>query len=282
MKHSLKITIILVIMFFLAHMIGLYIVHSYVGKAFPFNVEKPKLEKETAYIPIIITMFIATMLALLLIRLRAFNLWKLWFFLAVTFCLTISFGAFIGQFGLILALLFAYFKVFRQNVYLHNIGELFLYGGLIAFFAEAFSILSAYILLVAISIYDWYAVNKSKHMIKMAKFQSDAKVFAGLFVPYKVQKGETKLITGKPVGKKVSKDTGTNAILGGGDIGFTLLMSAAVMLEFNSVAKAIIVSLFSTLSLAFLFYIAEKNKFYPAMPFLTAGVTIGMIVMSFI
>ena len=282
MKHSLKITIILVIMFFLAHMIGLYVVHSYVGKAFPFNVEKPKLEKETAYIPIIITMFIATMLALLLIRLRAFNLWKLWFFLAVTFCLTISFGAFIGQFGLILALFFAYFKVFRQNVYLHNIGELFLYGGLIAFFAESFSILSAYILLVAISIYDWYAVNKSKHMIKMAKFQSDAKVFAGLFVPYKVQKGETKLITGKPVGKKVSKDTGTNAILGGGDIGFTLLMSAAVMLEFNSVAKAIIVSLFSTLSLAFLFYIAEKNKFYPAMPFLTAGVTIGMIVMSFI
>lgn len=282
MKHTVKITTILIVMFFISHLIGLYVVNSYLGVGLPFNIEKPKLEKETAYFPIMITLFIATLLALLLIRLKAFSLWKVWFFLAIVFCLTVSFGAFIGNYGIILAFIFAYFKVFRQNFYLHNIGELFLYGGLVAFFAESFSLISAYILLVAISIYDWYAVNKSKHMVKMAEFQAKAKVFAGLFVPYQIKKGESKIITGfESTEKKGTKIPSTNAILGGGDIGFTLLFSAAVLQEFG-MKDAIIVSIFTTIALAYLFMYAEKNKYYPAMPFLTAGATIGMIVMRFI
>ena len=53
-----------------------------------------------------------------------------------------------------------------------------------AIFAPVFSVLSVSILLVLISIYDAYAVWKSKHMITLAKSQAKANVFAGLMIPY--------------------------------------------------------------------------------------------------
>ena len=40
---------------------------------------------------------------------------------------------------------------------------------------------------------------------------------------------------------------------------------------------AVIISLFATIALLFLFILAKKKKFYPAMPFLTIGLYLGMI-----
>ena len=39
------------------------------------------------------------------------------------------------------------------------------------------------LLLALISVYDVIAVFKSKHMVSMANFQTESKVFAGLAVP---------------------------------------------------------------------------------------------------
>jgi len=41
---------------------------------------------------------------------------------------------------------------------------------------------------------------------------------------------------------------------------------------------ALIIALGSTLALAFLFYISEKGKFYPAMPFITSGALIALLI----
>jgi hypothetical protein len=84
----------------------------------------------------------------------------------------------------------------------------------------------------------------------------------------------TKLVPGKGRVK--------NAILGGGDIGFPLLFAGAVMkglmLE-NTVwigfLKTLLIPLFTVCALYFLFIKGEDNKFYPAMPFLSAGCFIG-------
>ena len=73
--------------------------------------------------------------------------------------------------------------------------------------------------------YDAYSVWKSKHMIKMAKFQAKSKVFAGLLVPYKKNREESKL----PKKGKVSFKGVKTAILGGGDVAFPLLFIGAVM-----------------------------------------------------
>jgi len=40
---------------------------------------------------------------------------------------------------------------------------------------------------------------------------------------------------------------------------------------------ALLVVAGATLGLSYLFFFSEKQKFYPAMPFITAGIFIGMI-----
>ena len=99
------------------------------------------------------------------------------------------------------------------------------------------------------------AVWKTKHMISFAKFQTKLKIFAGLIIPY--QKNRM-------------------AILGGGDVGFPILFTAVAYKFIGS--KALFIPIFSSLSLFFLLYKGKKKKFYPAMPFLTIGCFIGLII----
>jgi presenilin-like A22 family membrane protease len=76
------------------------------------------------------------------------------------------------------------------------------------------------------------------------------------------------------------------AILGGGDIVFPLIFTGAVMngLILNGLTKsaafmqASIIILTTTIALALLFIYAKKGKFYPAMPFVTAGCLVGWVI----
>ena len=275
MKHTIKVTSIVLLMFLLAQLIGLVIVKQYLPReTLPFNIEKPQLEEQTSFIPLFITIIIATLLALILIRFSAMRLWKLWFFLSVLFTLVIAFAAFIPQaIALILALILALWKVLRPNIYIHNLTELFIYGGLAAIFVPVLSIFSVSILMILIAIYDMIAVWKTKHMIKLAKFQASSKTFAGLLMPYSLKKPKSK----KGVSKKIIVPVRT-AILGGGDIGFPLLFAGVILKISNSFLNAFIISIFAALALMFLFIIAEKKKFYPAMPFIAVGCFIGYLV----
>ena len=127
-----------------------------------------------------------------------------------------------------------------------------------------------------------YAVWHSGFMQKMAKFQmNEVKVFAGFFIPYlsKRQKKEIRLLKQKykkkiPKKYKNKKIKVSLAILGGGDVVFPIIFTGVVFQVFGLLA--LIIPLFSTLSLLFLFVVAKKGKFYPAMPFITAGCIIGL------
>lgn len=262
MKHTLTVTILLTAIFFIIHIIGLLIVNHYLAIELPFGIERPDIEPETSYLPIIIAILIATGIVLLIVKFGAMKLWKLWFFLVLAYVLMIAFSSVLNQIiALILAVGLAAFRIFRPGVIIHNFTELFLYGGLAAIFAPLFTVVSIIILLGAISIYDMIAVWKTKHMTTLAKFTAKSKAFAGLMIPYK---------KGKELG-----------LLGGGDIGFTLLFSG-VILKFFSFTDAIIVSAITTLALLLLFALAKKDKFYPAMPFLTAGCLLGYLVITLI
>ena len=276
MKHNLTIIILIALMFLASHLVGLVIINNYLPKKLatgevvetklPYNIERPPLEEKTSYIPIFITILFATILALVLIKFKALLLWKIWFFISITLTLGIALSAFINQiYALIFAIILALVKLFKPQVIINNLIEIFVYGGLAAIFVPLFNITSIIILLFLISFYDAYAVFKSKHMIKLAKFQTKAKIFTGISLPYKAGKG-----------KRV-----TTAILGGGDIGFTLFFSGVILKEFNIVA-AIITSFIITLSLIVIFILGKKGKFYPAMPILSLGCLIGYLVVKFL
>lgn len=300
MKHTWNITLLLIAMFFAAQIAGLGIITSYLDipktietgttsfSSLPFEMDRPQVEESFSYIYITIAVIAGTLLLLLLIKFRGVRLWKLWFFFAVMTTITISLSSFLPQItALSIAVLIALWKIYRPNIYIHNISEILIYGGLAAIFVPIMNIFSALMLLLIISAYDVYAVWKSKHMISMAKFQTENKLFSGIYVPYDKKGGivpikdAKKLTAGKSSEK--SKKAVSTAILGGGDIGFTLIFAGVVLKELINkglpiiiaFSEASIVASATTIALSILFFKSEKGKFYPAMPFLTIGCLVG-------
>jgi len=318
MKHTFQVTALLIMIFVFTQIVGLYTVNRYleVGKDVNGTVVVsygnttmgepayvPEQDRSYTFIIITISILIMTAILLLLIKFQLGNLWKYGFFLAVLFSLAVAFGVYINKYIAIgAALVLAYFKVFKPNPLTHNIVEIFLYAGIAILVLPLLNIYSAIGLLIVVSLYDMYAVWKSKHMITLAKFQADNKAFAGLSIPYfraeKEEKKGMKVVSVKKA-KNVKINTGTvktemkpkTAILGGGDIGFTLIFASVVMemlIKSEGIAKipaffySLIIVAFVTIALALLFMFSKKDKFYPAMPFLSAGCLVGFLAIMLI
>jgi len=284
MKHSVKITIILLIFFLVAQFLGLLILNQYIdveksaetGKTefmeLPI-VERPEFDERTSFVPVILAILIGTFLMLFLLKRKIRWLWKSWFLVAIIITLTISFNAFIPVvWAGVLAIILGAWRIFKPGLLVQNGTELFIYGGLASIFVPLFNLLSISILLVIIALYDAYAVWKSKHMIALAKEQMDAKVFAGLLIPYKVSKGSILKKKVKGLTKKVKVRI---AMLGGGDVGFPLIFAGVVLKELG-LWQSLIIPFFAMAGLAFLLWRAEAKKFYPAMPFIGAGCFVGL------
>ena len=308
MKHDLKITLILVLFFILAQLIGIALVNIDISEVKVVEGVRTVVHQETSLGPrpevtgmgafayVAIGLLIGTLLVLLIIRMRKINLWKAWFFVAVFIAISLALGVILNNYiALIIALVLAILKVTKPNIFVHNLTELLMYAGIAVFLVPLLNILWAAILLIIISLYDIYAVVKSKHMIRMAKFQAKSKVFAGLFIPYtpkkqvisaevgKVIESAKSLKTTKASKKRIEKK---NAILGGGDIAFPLIFTGVVMeslvvqglTKISALYQSLIITLTTTIALALLFFFAKKDKFYPAMPFITAGCFLGYII----
>ena len=299
MKHTFKVTLLLALIFFVAQIVGLAVTKEYisteeyidpetkavvkqiVSEDLPYNLERPKIEESTSYIWITVAIIIGTLLLLLIIRFKKINLWKLWFFFAVFFTMAIAFAPFIGQIiAALLAFIFALMKIYRPTAILNNFTEIFIYGGLAAIFVPVINLFAAFALLFLISIYDIIAVRHTKHMVKLAKFQARSNIFAGLLVPY----GKGKGIAAEGKGIIKDKEKGRIAVLGGGDIGFPLLFAGAVMKELMlanpepiGFLKTLIIPVFVTFALIYLLITGEKDRFYPAMPYLTVGCVLGYL-----
>jgi len=290
MKHNAKITAILLIMFFVTQLIGLFVIYRYMPKdvALPYGFEPPEMSPGFSLINIFVAMVVAIVLIFALMRIRAELFLRLWFFVVIVIAISITFSSVVmGLFPysnyivILAALPLAFFKIFRRNLLVHNITELLVYPGLASVFVPILNLWSIIVLLLLISAYDIYAVWHSGFMQKMVKFQiNNLKIFAGFFIPYlgKRQREELKKIKNQKFSKLKQKKIKVNlAILGGGDVVFPIITSGVVFTALGFV-PALIVSIFATLSLLVLFVFAKKGKFYPAMPFLTAGLFVGMIV----
>lgn len=255
MKHPTLVTLLLLLLFCLTQIFGIFLLDHYLKEDLPYNIERPNINQEQPFVStavIIAFILIATILILVLAKFRLGFLWKIWFGLAILLTLSVSFSAFIPTlYAFILAIIATILKLFWKNYYYHNITEILVYSAIGALFAPALSILIVVLLLIGISIYDFIAVNKTKHMITLAKFQTKQKLFAGFTIPYKKEL----------------------AILGGGDVVFPLLFAGVLYPLYG--LKVFIISIGALIGLGVLFYLAKKKTYYPAMPFVTAGCLIG-------
>ncbi len=292
MKHSVKVTLILLLLFLMAQFIGLGVVYSYIDteqtaatgetvfEELPIG-ERPPVEERTSYLPILLAIIIGTIVMLLLAKYKLQKFWKVWFVFAVVIALTVAFGAFLPAIiAFIIGLVLGAWKIFRPHLYIHTFTELFIYGGLAAIFVPLLNLWSVSVLLVLIAIYDMYAVWKSGHMVKLAKSQTKQGVFAGLLVPYKLPQKPSKKTVKKTAAKVVAKSKKVpqkirTAILGGGDIGFPLIFAGVILKEIG-LWQSLIIPFFALAGLALLLWKAEKKKFYPAMPFIGLGCFVGL------
>jgi presenilin-like A22 family membrane protease len=299
MKHTMRITMLLVVMFFFSQLIGLAILSNTIHvQATPSGEQeilyeetivgpRPETEGFGSFLLLMIAVGIGTGLILVIMMLKYSNIiWKLLFLYAVFITIAIALGVFIApEAAFIIALGLAILKVFRPHPITHNVTEVFMYAGIAVLLVPIFNLLWIIILLLAISAYDFIAVFKVKHMIKMAKFQTQSRVFAGLSFEYTRNKKIKKTASKINVKSSDGHTERVNAILGGGDMAFPLLFAGVAMQFFVlsgsslqlAFLKTIIISLVTTISLFVLFLKSEKGKFYPAMPVLTAGSLIGLV-----
>ncbi len=299
-------------MFVVTQFIGLYVVNYYSpvrvsqgnvvnvsAPDLPFGLQSPELKENSdfnyAFFSILLAFVIAISLMLFLTKLNAEFFLKLWFFLVIVISLGIVFNilalilfnnfANSSLWGLqlswiiaiLISLPLAYIKIYKRNFLVHNATELLVYPGIATIFVPILNIYTISFLLILISIYDAWAVWHSGIMQKMAKYQiNKLNVFSGFFIPYASKKVKLQMQKMKKseIGNK--KFRFNIAILGGGDVVFPII-TAGVMLKTFGLMPAIFVICGATIGLTYLFFFAEKKKFYPAMPFITAGIFAGMI-----
>ncbi len=296
MKHDIKITLILVFIFLLSQIIGLFFVANdinqinYIGDELVVEHqntalgERPQVTGSNSVIYTSIIILLGTIIFLILAKFKAKKIWKGWYFVAVIMAMTIALGVFINNalIAFLISLLLALLKIFKPDVIIHNLTEILMYTGVAVIFVPLFDLFWISVFLILISIYDMYAVWKSKHMITMAKFASETELFAGLNINYNKN---GKIVKPSKKGKKIKIK---RAILGGGDVVFPLFFSGVAMEHLLKLGYSLgvafsltmIIVLFSTLSLYTLFYFSKKGKFYPAMPFLSSGCFVGLGFMS--
>ena len=75
-------------------------------------------------------------------------------------------------------------------------------------------------------------------------------------------------------GKKVSA-----AVLGGGDIAFPMIFTGTIVVLYGPL-WALTVIPFTAFGLFVLFYQGKKGKFYPALPFVTAGCLVAWVIVK--
>ena len=312
MKHELKITAVLLGMFIATQLIGLFVIDAYSpkiitlstgenitgGNNIPYGMQPPsEMQTNISLATILISLAIAVTLMLLLMKFKARIMIRTWFMLVIFITLAVAInGILLNLFpgsnirfdtmALLIAMPLTFYKVFKRNLLIHNITELFIYPGLAVMFIPILNITAVIILLIVISIYDFIAVIKSKFMVQMAKYQiKTVGIFSGFFVPYLTAKSKSMLEKLKVRNSSINlresraakKIPVSVAILGGGDIAFALIFAGVIMRNLGLIPALIVIAC-SSLCLLSLFFIGKKGKFYPAMPFVTAGCILGWLI----
>ncbi len=317
MKHTLPVTVTLFLLFIASQAIGLLILSQnmdiirdeagHVTDIQPLDDwERPDISGVQSVLYILGAVLTGTVLLLLIIRFKKRMLWKAWYFLAVGMAISLSLGVFIPfevlftvaghtlvvppvMLASLIGFLLAILKFLKPNIIIHNVTEVFLYSGIAVLLVPILDLTWGALLLIAISVYDYIAVFKSKHMVAMARFQSSGSMFAGLSIPYSMESGLPVMGDLRPLDAEgASPPEGEpdmkTAILGGGDIAFPLIFSGVMMQELvkvhsvaltSALALALVVSLCAAVALFLLLMAGRKDRFYPAMPFISAGCFLG-------
>ena len=291
MKHPYRITTFFLIFFLLIHAIGLFFTSVEAQKEVSPILDAPQPVSGAWSIPyLLLGVGIGTGIILLLAKYGKTGIWKGWFTTATALAITYGVATVIPDiYAIILGITLALLRLLKPSFITHNVAELFMYGGIALILTPLFTPITALILFAIMSVYDAYAVWKSKHMITLAEFTKKANTFPGLSLSYNTtpehtprnlpnQKQKTKnpstnnKITTK---NKETQNTISTGVLGGGDILFPLLLANTVYLSliptYTPIQTFLLsygVSIAASTGLAYLFLKPSTAKYHPALPYI--------------
>ena len=239
-----------------------------IAAAFKINqfLEIQKIEvKPLSFWQFIISFALATLIVFLILRFVRLKkgkliLFKTLFVFAVFLGGIIFLSLWIGDIlALLVILVLIIFWLKSPNVLVHDFLLITGMAGIGSSLGLKLDPLVIVLLLVIFSIYDWVAVYKTKHMVKMAKAMLESGAILGLILPSQIGSFSEDIKKVKPGGKFL--------VLGGGDIIFPLILCSSLIPQ--GIANSLIVGLFALVGLfvSFLIFIKQKTrKPIPALP----------------
>jgi presenilin-like A22 family membrane protease len=172
--------------------------------------------------------------------------------------------------------------LFWARVWLHDLLLLITLSGAGSVFGFLFSPLTFMIFMLIIAVYDVVAVRFG-FMVWMADKLSEADTLPAFIFPRQI--GDWKLsLSNVRVGDLRNKESDERefSILGGGDIGFPLMLAVSVFFE-TGLSSAVLVGVFALIGLMGAFLIQSlwlKGKPMPALPPITFASLIGFLIVS--
>jgi len=229
----------------------------------------------------IIYFILVTLLLVLVVYFLKFRKGKKIFFKGM-FLFTVAFGnlLFFGlwlpgilSFGLVILLIILLLKI--NSLVIHNLVLIFAIAGVGASLGLRLKPEMVILLLLIFSVYDYIAVYKTKHMVKIAKEMVTQKAILGIVIPQEISELQTRIKKVKPGGRFL--------VLGAGDIIFPLILSSSLVPQ--SISNSLIVALFSLIGLffGFLIFISKKiRQPMPALPPIALFSIIGYLITKII
>ena len=170
----------------------------------------------------------------------------------------------------------------KPQIWLHNLLLVLTLTSLGSVFGLIFSPWTVALIMSVIAVYDFLAVRFG-YMQWMAQKLSESDTLPAFFIPKKIADWKSSLkgpALKRLFDDKVEKEF---SILGGGDIGFPLLLAVSVMFV-SGIPRALVVAAFSLLGLvsAYLIHILYmKGKATPALPPIFLSSLVGLLVVRF-
>lgn len=199
-------------------------------------------------------------------------IFKIIFVLTIFFGGVLSLDLWLGDIGAFVVMGFLVFWWLKQpSVLIHNICMVLGIAGAGGVLGIRLTPEMVIILLLLFSIYDFIAVYKTKHMVKIAEDMIEAKAPTAFVIPQRVSGFKANLAKVKPGGDFL--------VLGGGDVVFPTLFCASVVPE--GIMPVILVAIFSIIGLLFSFLIFTNQKVrrpMPALPPIALFSIIGYII----
>uniref|UniRef100_A0A7C3UCT1 Presenilin n=1 Tax=Geoglobus ahangari TaxID=113653 RepID=A0A7C3UCT1_9EURY len=243
---------ILSIFYLLTGALALLIAPDY-AKAGIRAFENPSEISNSFYYLLMILFF--TFLVILLAKFRK-DLLKVVFYFLIFLTYIYAFMPFLGILSMFPSVILLSLLILKRHWIVLNISGLLIASAITAIFGISFEPYPAIILLVILAIYDYIAVYKTKHMIRLAESVSDINVPVLFIIPRKDRK----------------------AIMGVGDAVIPNILAVSSYVFNHCLIQSVLVIIFGYIGLiTLMIFVERKGGAHAGLPFLNTGAITGYL-----